>query len=1511
MEKNKCQYINKLEPTYLRYVYDGLNKGLLNASNASALPQGFIGLFENEFPANISSFERTSLLKRLALWALFKAAVSTHLASEILQEDEEETKALIDTYSKWFNSTEPGKYILYHDRLRTYFLQKLSSHEIQSINETLISYLEAALERNIIDEANEYALQHLATHMAVESQLDNNYDRLYEFVSQENLWERQVRVSKEYKWSQEALKYGIKESARRNNEKDALMSSIKKLNLISDEQKNYKEIFNLIRNNDIELALKRAANWKGEMQFRIYIYILMKTLLGEFKFYCFDNSFFNQIINKLKKLTDDSSNVLEITKQKTKQGITLKKIHWSDFFPQEVMFSINLELEKRNIDFTFIWQSIDYVDYPLLIDHLTYYFDFSNINRYASITGQKYDELAISTFLNILITLSSKDFNRSYADYCFIDGLDVDKKNNFFDVLLKLLNSLIKINPHYLIKNSHLHKDIPFDSWDLTTATYYDKTLFNYAIAFLDTYHRIVDKNMSAFYRITDLFEHNLKKIEKYIIAYNKIFVTQQTEKKKIKSDFTKKQAVSIIELKEQLLDKFFNQINGTYSELKESVQESQVYDDDDSKNYDIFPSFSVTEKQKIYEHISQYFEKSDQFAKDIFNENVDRFFRENELKRNIAHLKNEQNFDNQITRKPKDENNIKKANSFLKNTIKKEFLNYDMLFEYYYIKEKPLKYKSDDYSNHEISKLSKFIGRKLVKNSCFKCCIDAYVDEESGEVSFNKDIIHLDWEGRLDSNHINFIHKELQTNETIFSLVFWKIDLSSINYSEDFFNEKLIKNDYSPSYDFNSQEEQIELKNLNNSSNNRDSNHEDSISIIDLLSVFYKQNNKGLRLEYFFPILEHHLINIYPLNSIKKPNDYLTNSQVLLKTAISLEKSFSSFIDDPERFNNDVCKEFYLKILAYECVFIRQGLLCFEIYKLLDNHSDERANDYLSLSFEYVQKAENSFNYFKINEEQMLNCWTHFTKHTHFDKTLFPKLHFNAIPNIVYGVMLKYFSEKEDAQNYNRVMNSLSFANTNVDFSSQNIIFNTESNYKYILSNSKKRKNGPLRFLKSILSNLSSFEIVEKSCGEVLTPDTIIEITNEVCEDGLFCEKIFGTISLTYNNSIMNSDFKIIYDNEINRIGHISTELPVFIDKSSSLLNEIASFLKIKVSDLKKIINCECYLVIQPGKAVDIQENPLKVMDILTLEEYMSALNSIPTEYKYLDTNDKDNLIAKTGAELFKSLTTTNSIDLPKELIDQIDSYNFNIIPVVSPRLRPMIKEHDSNVYVVANYLNDTYRRILIRSNRLKRLLKINAPEQILIKERRLLQQSISNLTEISLGDKEILDRNTSNLVNFYIQSINAFRNYSDLFTETMNLCLKINSEIEDYSIRSLNLKKLCVVLIMTYNYHFKNGQLSACKELLSLIYEKSQDLNRQDFFDFSLLVFQNLNFNEAIKFYNLNRFRIDESKFSNGLAWIIKNDNIKLNNNLLMATFYDKINVLKSFIDSLSNSEQIINRV
>ena len=93
--------MNLIEPTYLRYVHDSLGKGSLNAKNAAALPYGFIGLYEEAFQSNIPISKRQSTLKRLAIWALFKGGVSAYLASQILNESQEDNKSLIDNFSSY------------------------------------------------------------------------------------------------------------------------------------------------------------------------------------------------------------------------------------------------------------------------------------------------------------------------------------------------------------------------------------------------------------------------------------------------------------------------------------------------------------------------------------------------------------------------------------------------------------------------------------------------------------------------------------------------------------------------------------------------------------------------------------------------------------------------------------------------------------------------------------------------------------------------------------------------------------------------------------------------------------------------------------------------------------------------------------------------------------------------------------------------------------------------------------------------------------------------------------------------------------------------------------------------------------------------------------------------------------------------------------------------------------------------------------------------------------------
>ena len=130
-----------LEPTYLRYIYDGLVKGSIHPENAAELPEGLIGLYEEAFDERTSVVERQKLLQRFAIWALLKKEVSAAFVAEVLGETEDEIQDFISKYSACFNSPESGKYQLYHERLKVYLLQKMSENTLRELLSTLSKIL--------------------------------------------------------------------------------------------------------------------------------------------------------------------------------------------------------------------------------------------------------------------------------------------------------------------------------------------------------------------------------------------------------------------------------------------------------------------------------------------------------------------------------------------------------------------------------------------------------------------------------------------------------------------------------------------------------------------------------------------------------------------------------------------------------------------------------------------------------------------------------------------------------------------------------------------------------------------------------------------------------------------------------------------------------------------------------------------------------------------------------------------------------------------------------------------------------------------------------------------------------------------------------------------------------------------------------------------------------------------------------------------------------------------------
>ncbi len=298
--------------------------------------------------------------------------------------------------------------------------------------------------------------------------------------------------------------------------------------------------------------------------------------------------------------------------------------------------------------------------------------------------------------------------------------------------------------------------------------------------------------------------------------------------------------------------------------------------------------------------------------------------------------------------------------------------------------------------------------------------------------------------------------------------------------------------------------------------------------------------------------------------------------------------------------------------------------------------------------------------------------------------------------------------------------------------------------------------------------------EILDRSSGEVLKPETINYRTYKPERDGLFCERIFGPVKdyechcgkykrIRYKGIVCDRCGVEVTEKKVRRerMGHISLVVPIaHIWYFRSLPNKIGYLLGLPTKKLDSIIYYERYVVINPGiKAVD----GVKYLDFLTEEEYLEITESLPKENQYLEENHPDKFVADMGAEaLYKLLSridldelsyslrhranTETSQQRKNEALKRLqvveafrDSKNVNkpewmiikVVPVIPPELRPLVPL-DGGRFATSD-LNDLYRRVIIRNNRLKRLIEIKAPEVILRNEKRMLQEAVDSLFDNS----------------------------------------------------------------------------------------------------------------------------------------------------------------------------------
>ena len=319
-----------------------------------------------------------------------------------------------------------------------------------------------------------------------------------------------------------------------------------------------------------------------------------------------------------------------------------------------------------------------------------------------------------------------------------------------------------------------------------------------------------------------------------------------------------------------------------------------------------------------------------------------------------------------------------------------------------------------------------------------------------------------------------------------------------------------------------------------------------------------------------------------------------------------------------------------------------------------------------------------------------------------------------------------------------------------------------------------KKDNKAQSGFSKISIGLASPEEILENSSGEVLKPETINYRTYKPERDGLFCERIFGPVKdyechcgkykrIRYKGIVCDRCGVEVTEKKVRRerMGHISLVVPVaHIWYFRSLPSKIGYLLGIPSKKLETIIYYERYVVIQAGAAA---ANGINDLDLLAEKEYLDILNALPKGNQQLDDSDPNKFIAQMGAEAIYTLLQRVDLDElsyslrhkagtetsqqrkaeARKRLQVVEAFResreinkpewmiLKVIPVIPPELRPLVPL-DGGRFATSD-LNDLYRRVIIRNNRLKRLIEIKAPEVILRNEKRMLQEAVDSLFDNS----------------------------------------------------------------------------------------------------------------------------------------------------------------------------------
>jgi hypothetical protein len=479
--------MSHLEPTYLRYIYDGLLKGSIHPENAAELPDGLIGLYEEAFDESQAVQVRQKLLERFAIWALLKKEVSAAFVAEVLRETEDDIQEFISTYSAWFNSPESGKYQLYHERLKVYLLQKLSEGEVHAINQRIIQFLSIQFDKTQTDESVLYCYQYLPFHSFVDAKINFNSKLLSELCLSEPFKKRQFELSGFYDWEEQLMQLGVEYFALKE---DVICHKIVfEKTKTQTKKKDIDLIISLIRDGEVETVFRFFQN-TSEINLYARVELAYFYFLLFFEIFEKSNSNFiekKEIATKLLEIFDDNF--------QWDSGYYL-----SQFIDVNISFRLHCYFEQFGLNF----KSIAILSSDYKVD----FFDLQMDEPLRFISRNHIDEAkAILKDLK-KFDYGIKDNNLEGIIYSEYEGIEMEKINK------ELRRKITNFSKMQLIRDELAYSSDACSSFD-ELCSFIKLTLRkidvirDIKLKILREYKKIIDVNSSGLFSIHGNFENS------------------------------------------------------------------------------------------------------------------------------------------------------------------------------------------------------------------------------------------------------------------------------------------------------------------------------------------------------------------------------------------------------------------------------------------------------------------------------------------------------------------------------------------------------------------------------------------------------------------------------------------------------------------------------------------------------------------------------------------------------------------------------------------------------------------------------------------------------------------------------------------------------------------------------------------------------------------------------------------------------------------------------------------